>query len=142
MGAGLLFLAVRQWRSRPRPGEPAKLPHWMGAIDRMTVGRGLLLGFLLAAVNPKNLLLGAAAGVSIGASGRGPGSSFVVTIVFLAIAAASVAVPVLAYLIAASLMAGPLRGLRGWLEQNNGTVMSVLLLVIGVVVIGKGLGNF
>jgi hypothetical protein len=30
--------------------------------------------------------------------------------------------------------------MRAWLAQNNATVMAVLLLVLGVVVIGKGLG--
>jgi hypothetical protein len=38
-------------------------------------------------------------------------------------------------------MAGPLESLRGWLVHNNATVMAVLLLVIGVSVIGKGIGN-
>lgn len=32
--------------------------------------------------------------------------------------------------------------LRGWLVQNNSTVMAVLLLVIGVVLVGKGIGSF
>ena len=44
LGAGLLFLALRQWRSRPAPGETAALPKWMAAIDTMTAGRGLVLG--------------------------------------------------------------------------------------------------
>jgi hypothetical protein len=39
-------------------------------------------------------------------------------------------------------MAGPLESLRTWLVHNNATVMAVLLLVIGVVVIGKGIGSF
>ena len=36
----------------------------------------------------------------------------------------------------------PLDRLRGWLVENNATIMSVLLLVIGVAVIGKGLSSF
>jgi hypothetical protein len=28
-----------------------------------------------------------------------------------------------------------------WLQDNNATVMSVLILVIGVVLIGKGIGG-
>jgi len=31
--------------------------------------------------------------------------------------------------------------LKAWLEDNNATVMAVLLLVIGVVLIGKGIGS-
>ena len=41
----------------------------MSAIDTMTAGRGLVLGFLLSAVNPKNLLMAAGAGVIIGTPG-------------------------------------------------------------------------
>ncbi|MGR0218545.1 GAP family protein [Agromyces sp. ZXT2-6] len=142
LGAGLLFLALRQWRSRPAPGEEPPLPKWMAGIDTMTAGRALGLGFLLAAVNPKNLLLGAAAGVAVGSAGLEVGAIVVVLLVFTVIAAASVAVPVIAYLVASDRMAAPLERLRGWLVHNNATVMAVLLLVIGVVLIGKGIGNF
>ncbi|WP_438853552.1 GAP family protein [Agromyces sp. M3QZ16-3] len=142
LGVGLLFLALRQWRSRPAPGEEPPLPKWMAGIDAMTAGRAFGLGFLLAAVNPKNLLLGAGAGLSIGSAALGIGPSAVVLLVFTIIAAASVAVPVVAYLAASDRMAAPLERLRGWLVHNNATVMAVLLLVIGVVLIGKGVGNF
>ncbi len=49
--------------------------------------------------------------------------------------------PVLGYLLAAERMSGPLDSLKRWLERNNATVMSVLPVVIGVVVAGKGLGG-
>ena len=142
LGLALLFLALRQWRGRPAAGAPAALPKWMSAIDSMTAVRGLLLGFVLSAVNPKNLLMGVAAGVAIGASGLDTGGVIVVTVVFVVIAASSVAVPVVAYLVAGARLQTPLERLRGWLEHNNATVMSILLLVIGVVVIGKGLASF
>ena len=73
---------------------------------------------------------------------RGFVPGMVVILVFTLIAASSVAVPVIAYLVASARMAGPLESLRAWLVHNNATVMAVLLLVIGVVVIGKGIGNF
>ena len=38
-------------------------------------------------------------------------------------------------------MRRPLEDLRVWLQANNATVMSVLILVIGVTQIGKGLGG-
>ncbi|MFD4421683.1 GAP family protein [Agromyces sp. NPDC058484] len=142
LGAGLLFLAARQWRTRPKPGEEAALPKWMAAIDTMTAGRGFVLGFLLSAVNPKNLLMAIGAGVTIGTGGLSAGESTVAIVVFTLIAACSVAVPVIAYLVASARMAAPLESLRGWLMHNNATVMAVLLLVIGVVVIGKGIGSF
>ena len=142
LGAGLLFLAVKQWRSRPKPGEEAALPSWMAAIDTMTAGKSLGLGFLLSAVNPKNLLMAIAAGVIIGTAGLTAGEITWTIVVFTLVAASTVAIPVVAYLAASKRMAGPLEALRTWLVQNNATVMAVLLLVIGVVVIGKGLGSF
>jgi threonine/homoserine/homoserine lactone efflux protein len=142
LGMGLLLLAVRQWRSRPKAGEDAALPKWMSAIDSVTPGRGLVLGFLLAAVNPKNLLMAAGAGVIIGTSGLSGGELTLVLILYVLIAASSVAIPVLAYLFASARMTAPLQSLRVWLVQNNATVMAVLLLVIGVVMIGKGIGKF
>ncbi|MFB6611059.1 GAP family protein [Agromyces sp. NPDC056379] len=142
LGAGLLFLALKQWRGRPKDGEAAALPKWMSAIDSMTTVRGAVLGFLLSAVNPKNLLMAAGAGVLIGTAGLNGGEITLVIVVFVVIAASSVAVPVIAYLVASEKMAAPLESLRGWLVQNNATVMAVLLLVIGVVMIGKGIGSF
>lgn len=62
-------------------------------------------------------------------------------VVFTLIAASTVAVPVIGYLTARSKMAGALDSLRDWLTQNNATVMAVLLLVIGVVLLGKGIGG-
>lgn len=142
LGTGLVFLAIRQWRSRPAPGVEPALPKWMAGIDTMTAARALGLGFLLAAVNPKNLLLGAAAGLAVGSAGLDPGAVVLALVVFTLVAAASVAVPVIAYLVASDRMAAPLERLRGWLVHNNATVMAVLLLVIGVVMIGKGIGSF
>ena len=114
----------------------------MSAIDSMTAGKGLGLGFLLSAVNPKNLLMAAGAGVVIGSAQLPTGDLVVAVVVFTVIAAASVAVPVIGYLLASSSLTRPLESLRGWLVHNNATVMAVLLLVIGVTLIGKGLGSF
>lgn len=142
LGALLLLLALRQWRSRPRQGEPEKLPKWMDAIDSMTARRGFVLAFILAAINPKNLLLAAGAGVAIGTAGLSVGAATAVIVIFVVIAACSVAIPVIGYLLAADRMRGPLDALRGWLVHNNAAVMAVLLLVIGVVLVGKGIASF
>jgi threonine/homoserine/homoserine lactone efflux protein len=142
LGALLLLLAVRQWRGRPKAGEEPAMPKWMQAIDTITFPKALGLGFLLSAVNPKNLLLAASAGVTIGAAGLDAGSIVVVIAVFTLIAASTVLVPVVGYLLAADKLRGPLDALRGWLAKENAVIMAVLLLVIGVAIIGKGIGSF
>jgi threonine/homoserine/homoserine lactone efflux protein len=140
-GVLLLVMAVRRWRERPKPGEAADMPKWMGTIDSFTLPKALGLGFLLSAVNPKNLLLCLAAGTTIGAAHLSGGGDVVAVVVFTLIAASTVAVPVIGYLTARNMMTGPLDSLRDWLTQNNATVMAVLLLVIGVVLLGKGISG-
>jgi threonine/homoserine/homoserine lactone efflux protein len=142
LGALLLFLAAKQWRGRPAEGDQAAMPKWMSTIDSMTSIKGLGLGFLLSAVNPKNLLLAASAGVIIGGENLSFGETTIVIVVFVLIAGCTVLTPVIGYLIASARMAGPLDRLREWLIDNNATIMAVLLLVIGVSVIGKGIASF
>jgi hypothetical protein len=93
-------------------------------------------------VNPKNLLMAVGAGVAIGGTPLSIGETVLVVAIFTVIAGATVAAPVAAYLAASSRMRAPLESLRRWLVHNNTAVMAVLLLVIGVVMIGKGLGGF
>ena len=142
LGALLLLLALRQWRGRPRAGEEPALPKWMQAIDQVTFAKALGLGFLLSAVNPKNLLLAAAAGTDIGSARLDTGSIVIVIAVFTVIAASTILIPVVGYLIATDRLKAPLAALRGWLAKENAVIMAVLLLVIGANLIGKGIGAF
>jgi threonine/homoserine/homoserine lactone efflux protein len=141
LGALLLLLAARQWRSRPAPGAEPALPKWMTAIDGFTPGKAAGLGLALSAVNPKNLLMCVAAGTTIAAGGLSGGQDAWAVAIFTLIAACTVAVPVAAYAIGRKRMAGPLESLHTWLTAHNGAVMATLLLVIGVVLIGRGLGG-
>jgi threonine/homoserine/homoserine lactone efflux protein len=140
LGVLLLLVGFREWRGRPKGGDPAPLPKWMAAIDGVTPVKASGLGFLLSAVNPKNLLMCIAAGVTIAAGGLDSGQDSVAVAVFTVIAASTVLVPVIGYAVARQQMLHPLDELKVWLQQNNVTVMAVMLLVIGVALAGKGLG--
>ncbi|QNA92347.1 MULTISPECIES: GAP family protein [unclassified Microbacterium] len=142
LGVLLFLLAFGQWRKRPKAGEDAALPKWMKAIDTITFPVAFGLGFLLSAVNPKNLIMAAGAGTDIGGGALSTGSTVVVVLLYTLIAASTVLVPVLGYLVASNRLRGPLDALRGWLAQENAVIMAVLLLVIGVSMIGKGIGSF
>jgi len=138
LGVLLVLVGIRQWRGR---GGQHDAPKWMAAIDDFTFPKALGLGFLLSGVNPKNLIIAAGAGLIIGSSAVGVGGDAAAIALFTVIASSTVAIPVLAHLVAAERMTRPLESLRKWLQDNNATVMAVLLLVIGVVLIGKGLGR-
>lgn len=142
LGLLLFVLAFGQWRKRPKTGESAALPKWMQAIDTITFPVALGLGFLLSALNPKNLIMAAGAGTNIGAAALTTGSIVLVIVVYTLIAAATVLVPVVGYLIAADRLRNPLDALRSWLAAENAVIMAVLLLVIGISMLGKGIGSF
>ncbi|GAA1945457.1 GAP family protein [Agromyces allii] len=142
LGAGLLVLALGQWRKRPKPGEEPVLPKWMQAIDKVTFVGALGLGFLLSALNPKNLIMAAGAGTEIGAAELAGGETVLVIAIYVLIAASTVAIPVIAYLLASAKLRGPLDALRVWLAHENAVIMAVLLLVIGISMLGKGIGSF
>ena len=141
IGVLAMLLSVGQWRSRPGPGETAALPAWMAAIDKVTPLKAAGLGALLSGLNPKNLALCIAGGAIIGGADLTTNDTIIALIVFIAIASSTVAIPVLAFLVASERLRGPLDELRVWLTANNATVMSVLLLVIGVAILGKGIGG-
>jgi threonine/homoserine/homoserine lactone efflux protein len=140
LGVVLMFLALRQWRGRPAPGEPTPPPKWMAAIDSVTPVKAVGLGVLLSAINPKNLILTVGAAAAIAQTGPSTGDAVVAIIVFVLIASLSIIVPVAAYLLAGERARTMLDGWKAWLEQHNAAVMTVVLLVIGVVLLGKGLG--
>jgi len=142
LGVLLVLLAVRQWRARPAPGTTAAPPKWMAAIDSMTPAKAAGLAFLLAAVNPKNLMMAVAAGVTVGTSEASTGAVVWSLVVFVVIASLSIALPVVGFLVAGRRIAGPLGTMRDWLTANNATIMAVLFLVIGVTTLGKGIGSF
>ncbi len=95
---------------------------------------------LLAAVNPKNLLLTVTAGSVLGSSGLGTGGVVVCGAVFVAVASASIALPTIAYLVSPGRAEPVLASLRSWLVANNTAIMCVLLIVLGTKLLGDGIG--
>ncbi|TDP31142.1 GAP family protein [Nocardia ignorata] len=137
LGVLLVGLAVKQWQARSQ----TEVPGWMRAIDTLTPVKATGFGALLSGVNPKNLLLCVSAGVAIGAARLGTGGAIGAIVVFTVLASATVLTVVLGYLVAAERLGPALDRLRVWLQDNNHAVMAIVLLVMGAVVLGKGLGG-
>lgn len=142
LGAVFLFMAIRQWRSRPKKGMEVTLPTWMQAIDKASARSAAVIGFVLSAVNPVNLLMLVSAGLTIGSSELSGNSLVIVVAVFASIAASTMVIPVVGYLLAARQLARPLEQLRGWLARYNAIIVALLLLVVGVYMIFQGLADF
>ncbi|MFB8204159.1 GAP family protein [Kitasatospora purpeofusca] len=137
LGAVLLLVAVRQWRSGPAKGTPA----WMTTLTDATPAKALRLGVLLSGVNPKVVLLSAAAGLTIGAAELGAVRTVAAVAVFTAVSAATVALPLLLHLVAGERVLVPLGRARRWLELHNSAVTAVVLAVIGVLLVLDGISG-
>jgi threonine/homoserine/homoserine lactone efflux protein len=140
IGVLFLLMSVKQWQGRPKAGEEAQMPKWMGTIDRFTAGKSFVLGIALSGVNPKNLALTLAAAASIAQAGLSGGESAVAVAVFVLIGSVTVAGPVLFYLLVPD-SAGPLGSIKQFMSEHNAVIMFVLLLVLGAKLLGNGIAG-
>ena len=142
LGVLLLLVAVRQWRSQPKGDAPAEPPKWMGALEKLTPVKALAAAFVLAGVNPKNLLIIIAAGVAVAQTGIPSGDQAIAWIVFTIVAAIGVAAPVVIYFALGDRAKAILDGLKVWLIRHNTAVLAVLFLIIGFKLIGDAITGF
>jgi threonine/homoserine/homoserine lactone efflux protein len=135
LGVALLTLGTRQWVRRAAREEA---PGWMRSIDAATPRTAARLGVLLSAANPKVLLLAAAAGLVIGSAGLATTEAVTATVAFTVVASSTVALPLLAYVLAGQRVLAPLGRARVWLQDNSAAVMAVVIWVIGALLVVKG----
>ena len=141
---GLLFViaALMVWLRRPKTGEAHPLPAWTNRIEGISGIQALLLAVGLAVINPKNLALAFSTILSIAAAPAGEREARLALALFVLIGSSTIAVPVFYRLIAGQRADRQLQAWKEWLTYNNATVVCVVLLMIGVMIIGKGVGGF
>jgi len=139
IGAALIALSVQQWRKRPAPDQPIEVPEMLGRLDQMGVAKAVLAGFLLSALNPKNLGLTAAGVATIDASMLGPADQAIVFALFTVVASAAILLPMAGFLVYQRRAEVLFARWKDWLIVNNSSVLAVLLLVFGVVILGRGI---
>jgi len=139
LGGLCLASAIRTWKGRPGPGETAETPAWMAGLDAVAAGRAAILGAALAGVNPKNLALSVAAAASVGQAALSGAETAITLATFVILASASVAGPVVFFLLAPQRAAAPLNSLKDAMAAHNDVIMAVVLLVLGAKLAGDGL---
>lgn len=140
---GLLFViaALIVWLRRPKIGEAHPLPAWTNRIAGISAVQALLLAVGLAVINPKNLALAFSVILSIAEAPAGPREARLALALFVFIGSVSIAVPVFYRLVAGRQADRQLQTWKEWLTYNNATVVCVVLLMMGVMIIGKGVGG-
>jgi len=139
LGLVAVLIGIRSFLGRPRGHEEPPMPKWMAAIDKFNAGRAIAIGFVLAALNPKNLTLTLAAAAAIATSGLSTTDSYIVLAVFVLIGTIGLAIPIGIYFLGGEKAEETLAELRHWLALNNATIMAVLMVVIGAKLIGSGM---
>jgi threonine/homoserine/homoserine lactone efflux protein len=142
LGVVLLAYAVKQLRGRPRAGEESPTPGWMRTVDDFTPLQAGGAGFALTALNPKNVLLTAAAATEIAEVGLSAGEQAVVLVAFVVIASIGVLAPVAAVVVLGDRSREPLDALRGWMARQNAVIMAVLFVLIGAKLVGDAISGF
>jgi hypothetical protein len=139
LGVALLALARRNWRKRPGPGDEPEMPRWLETVESMSPAKAFGLAVVLAAVNPKNLILTLGAASGLAQLGLSTSDAVVSIVVFVAIASLGIVVPVLYAFVGGSRARSSLDAAKSWLTAHNAAVLAVLFLVFGVDMIAKGL---
>ena len=119
----------------------AALPKWMRTIDQFTPGRAFGIAAALSGINPKNLLLTAAAAAAIAQAGLDTGEQALTLGVFILIGTLGPGAPVAIYFALGERATKPLDELKAWMGANNAAIMAVLCLVIGAKLIGDGISG-
>jgi hypothetical protein len=141
LGIIAIALAVRQWRARPEPGAELELPGWIAKVESITTPSAFVLGAFFGGLKPKNLLLSIGLGVTLEATGVSGGDAAIVLGVAVLIAASPLLVPVIIALIALTRISAGLDRLRDWMVRNNSSLVGAILLLVGVLLIGKALSG-
>lgn len=136
IGAALLVFGIFRWFRRQRS---AHMPSSLRQLSTVTPAKAGVTGAVLALVNPKVLFICAAAGLAIGTEGIGQPEVWLAVVYFVAIAASSVALPVLAYAVSGDRLDPALSRLKIWMEKHNAALVAAILIVIGLLMLYKGI---
>jgi threonine/homoserine/homoserine lactone efflux protein len=136
VGAALIVFGVYRWLTRKRS---AHTPGWMQSMGKLTPVRAGAAALALTVVNPKVLFMCAAAGLAIGTAGLGSNHVWLPVVWYVVVAGSTVAIPILAYAVSGDRLDEPLRRLGDWMERQHAVLVAAILVVIGLVVLYKGI---
>lgn len=135
VGAGLIGFGVYRFLTRHRA---AHQPRWMRALAAVTPPRAAATAVVLVAANPKVLFMCIAAGLAIGTDGPQARPALAV-LCFALLAGSTVLLPTAAYAASGDRLRGPIDALGAWMERRHALLVAAILVVLGAMVLAKGL---
>ena len=136
VGAALIVFGIYRWLARKRS---AHTPRLDAEPEQGHAPAGRPTALALTVVNPKVLFICAAAGLAIGTAGLDSSHAWLAVAWYVAVAGSTVALPILAYTVSGDRLDGPLTRLKDWMERQHATLVAGILIVIGLLVLYKGI---
>jgi threonine/homoserine/homoserine lactone efflux protein len=136
IGAALILFGGYRWLTRNRSEHS---PKWMSSFAKITPPRAALTALVLVVVNPKVLFMCAAAGLAIGTEGSSRTGIILGLVYYVVVAASTVALPILAYAVSGDRLDEPLTRLKDWMEAKHAVLVAAILVILGVLVLYKGI---
>lgn len=133
---GLALLTLRHARRQTTHD----VPKWLKSSGKLGPWQSFGLAFILN-VRPKALLLAIAAGLTIRADAESLSDAMIAIVVYTVIAASTVAVPIIAILVAPTRWEPRLVRMRTWMIDNGEALGAIIGILIGVVIVGMGLAR-
>jgi hypothetical protein len=136
VGAALIAFGVYKWLTRKRSEHS---PKWMSSFATITPQRAFVTALVLVVVNPKVLFMCAAAGLAVGTEGLTRTGVILGVVYYVAVAASTVALPILAYAVSGDRLDRPLTRLQEWMEAQHAALVAAILVILGALVLFKGI---
>jgi threonine/homoserine/homoserine lactone efflux protein len=136
VGLALIAFGVYRWSKRHGSGH---MPGWMTRMSTLTPAKAAVTGVVLTAINPKVLFLCAAAGLAIGSAGIDVPTVWFAVLWFVVVAGSTVALPVIAYAVSGNRLDPTLARVRQWMERQHAALIAGIMVVIGLLVLYKGI---
>jgi hypothetical protein len=136
LGSALILFGIYRWLTRHRHTES---PAWMRSFATINPVRAAVTALALVVIRPDVLLICVPAGLAIGGGGLGVTGDWIAAAIFVAIAASTVAVPILAYAAAGHRLDDTLARVKDWMDRNNAALMAAILVVVGLLVLYHGI---
>ena len=138
LAVGIALVAFGVWRWLTRH-QVTKQPAWLNRLSRLTPVGACAVAVGLILVNPKVLVMNAAAGLVIGAASLGVAAVWVAVVYYTVIAGSSVLIPILAYAIAGHRVDHQLVRMKQWMERQHAALMAGFLVVVGLLLVFTGI---
>jgi hypothetical protein len=136
LGSALILYGIYRWFTRHGHTES---PGWMRSFANISPARAAATAVALVVARPDVLLICIPAGLAIGGAGLGATGDWIAAAFFVAVAASSVAVPILAYAAAGERLDDTMARVKDWMDKNNAALMAAILVVIGALILYHGI---